>query len=229
MIGWPRRRTGAVVYTALFGDYDDLREQPRSPGVEFVCFTDDPGLRVQGWDVRVRRPRYHHPRMAAKWYKLLAHRALPETRHAIWIDACVTLTAPDSAARLLGALGPAGLALCRHPDRDNIYDEAEASRTLRKYDGLPLREQVATYRAAGLPERHGLWAGTVIVRDLGRPAIRRLGRWWMRENLRWTYQDQLSLPYVLWRLDIAPTPLPWHLWDNDVFGRDITARRYPDR
>jgi hypothetical protein len=226
---WPFRRTGAVVYTALFGGYDELPAQPRVPGVPFVCFTDDRRLRAAGWDIRVRRPRHPHPRMAAKWYKLLAHRALPGVRHAIWIDACVRLCAPRSVDRLLAALGPSGLALCRHPDRDNIYDEAEASLTLAKYDGLPIREQVEAYGREGLPDSHGLWAGTVLVRDLSRPEIRRLGRWWMRENLRWTYQDQLSLPYVLWRLDIAPDPLPFPLWDNDVFVRDITARPHPDR
>jgi hypothetical protein len=226
---WSWSRTGAVVYTALFGNYDTLPGQPRVPGIPFVCFTDDPALRAPGWEIRLRRPRYPHPRLAAKWYKLLAHRALPGARHAIWIDACVALTGPGAVARLLGALGPSGLALCRHPDRDNIYDEAAASVTLRKYDGLPILEQVEAYRRAGLPDTHGLWAGGVIVRDLARPSIRRLGRWWMRENLRWTYQDQLSLPYVLWRLGIAPDPLPLHMWDNDVFARDITARRDPDR
>jgi hypothetical protein len=226
---WPFRRTGLVVYTALFGDYDVLPAQPDAPRGQFVCFTDDPGLRAPGWDIRLRKPRYRHPRLAAKWFKLLAHRALPGVRHAIWIDACVRLTGPASADRLLASLGPGGIALCRHPDRDNVYDEAEASLTLRKYDGQPVREQVAAYRAAGLPAGHALWAGTVVVRDLARPEIRQLGRWWMRENLRWTYQDQVSLPYVLWRLGIVPDVLPFHLWDNDVFVRDIAARRHPDR
>jgi hypothetical protein len=129
----------------------------------------------------------------------------------------------------LGGLGDRGIALCRHPDRDNIYDEAAASQSLAKYEGQPLLRQVETYGSEGLPNSHTLWAGGVIVRDLSRREIRRLGRWWMRETLRWTHQDQLSLPYVLWRLDIAPAALPFHLWDNDVFTRDIARRPHPDR
>jgi hypothetical protein len=225
---WPFGRSGIAVYTALFGGYDLLAPAPAVPGVAFVCFTDDPRLHAPGWTMRVRRPRYPHPRLAAKWYKLLAHRALPRTRYAVWIDACVTLTGPGSVDRLVAPLGVAGVALCRHPDRDNVYDEAVASLTLRKYDGLPIREQVDAYRRAGLPDGHGLWAGTVIARDLARAEIRRLGRWWMQENVRWTYQDQLSLPYVLWRLRIEPAALPIHLWNNDVFTRDITQRPHPD-
>ncbi len=218
-----------MVYTALFGGYDVLPPQPRVPGIPFICFTDDRRLTSPGWEMRVRRPRYPHPRMAAKWYRMFAHRALPGVRYAIWIDACVALTEAGSVARLLGALGDSGIALCRHPDRDNIYDEAAVSRTLAKYDGQRLVEQVEAYGSEGLPNSHTLWATGVMVRDLSHREIRRLGRWWMRENLLWTYQDQLSLPYVLWRLDITPDPLPFHLWDNDVFVRDITARPHPDR
>lgn len=40
-----------AVYTAIYGGYDTLREQPEMPGVDFVCFTDDPGLRSSRWRV----------------------------------------------------------------------------------------------------------------------------------------------------------------------------------
>jgi hypothetical protein len=40
----------------------------------------------------------------------------------------------------------------------------------------------------------------------------------MRENERWTYQDQLSLPYLLWKLRMEPGIIPYNLWDNPLFG-----------
>ncbi len=42
-----------------------------------------------------------------------------------------------------------------------------------------------------------------------------MGRRWWRENRRWTWQDQLSLPYLLWRLDLAPGEVPFALGDTD--------------
>ena len=40
---------------------------------------------------------------------------------------------------------------------------------------------------------------------------------WLRENRRWSYQDQLSLPYLLWKLDIEPAVIPYPLWGNGLF------------
>ena len=46
------------------------------------------------------------------------------------------------------------------------------------------------------------------MRDNENERIRRLNEMWMEENLRWTYQDQISLPYLFWRLGIAPARSP---------------------
>ncbi len=42
-----------VVYTAIFGDYDKLRDpRERLPNVQYVCFTDNPRLKSSVWQVR---------------------------------------------------------------------------------------------------------------------------------------------------------------------------------
>lgn len=46
------------MYTSIFGGYDTLKPHPDIPGVDWVCFTDDPALRQDGWTVAVDRPRY---------------------------------------------------------------------------------------------------------------------------------------------------------------------------
>ena len=106
-----------------------------------------------------------------------------------------------------------------HPDRDCIYDEVGASRGMAKYAGLPLDEQVASYRADDFPPRAGLIAGGLIARRVGQPGIDAIEAAWWAENLRWTYQDQLSLPVVLWRLGAGYDAVPLNLWDNPWFDR----------
>jgi hypothetical protein len=204
-----------AVYTAIYGGYDTLREQPEMPGVDLVCFTDDPGLRSSQWRVVHARPRHDHPRLSAKWFKMHPHVALPAHRRTVWVDGSVQMLGADFAEVVLEAMSPDGLSLFRHPTRDTAAAEAEFCVPLGKYAGQPLLEQVAHYRARGFPDESGLWAGGIVGRENVRK-IRRLGRLWMRENIRWTYQDQLSLPYLLWRLGIEPGTIPAGLRDGTL-------------
>jgi Protein of unknown function (DUF616) len=207
-----------AVYTAIYGGYDALLEQPEMPGVDFVCFTDDPELRSSQWRVIHAKPRYEHPRMSAKWFKMHPHEVLPKHRRTVWVDGNVQMLGADFAAVILAAISSDGLSLFRHPVRDSATAEAEFCVPLKKCAGLPLVEQVAHYRAQGFPDESGLWYGGIIGRENARK-IRRLGRLWMRENLRWTYRDQLSLPYLLWRLGIEPGRVPVELHDGTLTSR----------
>jgi hypothetical protein len=204
-----------AVYTAIYGGYDTLLEQPEMPGVDFVCFTDDPGLSSMQWKVIHTKARYDHPRMSAKWLKMHPHKVLPEYQRTVWIDGGIQILDTTFADVVLEAMSQDGLSMFRHPIRDTVTTEAEFCVPLEKYAGQPIIEQVAYYRAKGFPDESGLWAGTVIGRENLRK-IRRLGRLWMRENVRWTYQDQLSLPYLLWRLEIEPGVIPGGFWDGTL-------------
>jgi hypothetical protein len=200
-----------AVYTAIYGGYDPLREQPEIPEVEYVCFTDDPSLDAKPWQVEHRPPRYKYPRLSAKYFKMLPHEVLPHPL-TVWIDASVTITDPTFPKTFV-ASATDGLALFPHPDRRDVYEEADYSLTMPKYKGLPLQEQVAHY---GLPRNSGLYACTVMARQDQR-WVRKLGRKWLREIERWSYQDQLSLPYLVWTHGWRVNLFPDYLWVNRWF------------
>jgi hypothetical protein len=204
----------AALYTAIFGGYDSLREQPVMPGFDMVCFTDDPTLTSSQWRVVVVRRRDEHPRMSAKKFKALPHKVLPQYERTVWVDAGIQIQRDDFAELVLEASGDTGLSLVRHPARNRVIDEARFCVDLAKYHGQPMLEQVEHYRRKGFPDESGLWAGGIIGRD-SRRTVRTFGRRWWRENQRWTWQDQLSLPYLLWRLDLVPGEVPFGLGDTD--------------
>src|SRR5690242_14647057 len=107
-----------AVYTAIFGGYDTLKPQKPVPGVDFHCFTDDPAMTSDLWSVHVRRPRFDHPRLSAKYYKALPHKVLRGYRVSIWIDGSITLLRPRRFVRMaMRTLDGRGLALFAHPDR----------------------------------------------------------------------------------------------------------------
>ncbi|HEY1098534.1 MAG TPA: glycosyltransferase domain-containing protein [Myxococcota bacterium] len=198
-----------VVYTSIYGAYDPLRAHPDHAGVDrWVCFTDDPAVACPGWDVVVEPARHRHPRMAAKWHKT---HPPADADVSLWVDGSLSFTA-EFVDVLVESLERGDLGLWRHPSRSSIVDEAHVSARMRKYHGLPVVEQAEHYIAAGHDD-HDLWAGTVLARR-HTPQIAELGEAWWAECVAWTYQDQISLPPLLARAQIAPAELPASLWDN---------------
>ena len=104
-----------------------------------------------------------------------------------------------------------------HPERDCIYDEADFCCDWPLYKSYPLKEQVAYYKNQGFPDNAGLMACGVIVRDMSNPKIKSIEKQWWQENIKWSYQDQLSLPYLLWKNNQSYDQIDLNLWDNHLF------------
>jgi O-antigen biosynthesis protein len=225
-----------LVYTAIFGEYDELKPVAKQDiDCDFICFSDK-NYEQKPWRiVHIPRKLDMHPRMQAKWFKLMAHDVFPNgrlavrfdrrlfnrTRYdaAIWADGSLKIVG-SSFARDVAALTRNGaLAIYVHPDRDCIYDEVNVSLSMAKYQGLPLIQQVESYRAAGHPENAGLYACGVLGRKL--PILnlqKRFDEAWWQENIQWAYQDQLSFAFLArnWALPIAPITTGT-LWNNPYF------------
>ena len=206
-----------AIYTAIFGNYDDLKPLPKMPGVDAFCFTDNPNIEADGWKTIVWNfaTPPTHPRMRAKWFRMYPNECLPEYRYTIWIDASFQVTDPFFAGWMMKYLGDNDLALFRHPDRNNIKDEVEASRVMHKYAGHDMSSQIAHYRNLGYQDECGLFATGVLVRDYGNQRMVELGNSWWVENNAWTYQDQLSLPFLLWQMGITPNIIPGNIYLNE--------------
>jgi hypothetical protein len=227
----------ACIYTAICGGYDDLKPQPEQTiPCDFVCFTDEPArFAGAGWrtvPLEWGAADGHPPWLRAKFPKVMPHAAFEEARgvlgepgglrydYTIWVDASVRILRPELAERMIAAAGDTGMALVRHPERDCVYGEVEASFgpwTAHKHAGAPLREQAAHYRAEGYPERNGLYSGGVVARDMGSERVRAVDEAWWAEILRWSTKDQVSLPYALWRLGARVGAVELDLWRNPLF------------
>ena len=204
-------------YTAVYGDHIPLPEFD-TKGFEFRCYTDRK-IESKTWKIEQRPPVPGGPRMAAKWWKMFPPTVM-NGDISIWIDASITVTDVHEMVRVCkAALKGHDVALFKHPERTSVFDEAVASLQMpNKYAGLPLIAQVESYREEGLPQDSGLWAGGVIARKHNPKRVKFEADWWA-ENEKWSYQDQLSLPYVLWKHDVKPGVIPgsvyktaFHTW-----------------
>jgi glycosyltransferase involved in cell wall biosynthesis len=196
------RRETVVVYTAIFGGYDELREpRERMPGVQYVCFTDNPWLKSKVWDIRYCKPA-GNPLFQAKRHKALAHEVL-DCDISLWIDGRVELYGLNGAIERLET----DIALLRHPDRNCIYAEASHCKASGRGDPSRIDDAIARYRAEGHPTNYGLWLGGVIFRRHTRTTANFNLEWW-REVKLGTSRDQIILPVVLRRLGISFDTLP---------------------
>src|SRR4051794_30038711 len=96
---WPRKRSRPrkVVYTCLFGyseQFNDFRYH--APGIDFICFTDDPSLRSDFWRVRLLSRGLLDPTRRSKQIKALPHRYLQDYDWSMYVDNTVQLKAPAS-------------------------------------------------------------------------------------------------------------------------------------
>jgi hypothetical protein len=222
-----------VVYTAIFGEIDVL--WPPSPlamdGSEYVCLTDKP-RRERGywsqhlteewptiekesvrysavkplWDVRVVRKKFRSSRKMARWYKALAHQHFPDADITIWLDGNVRLLIPASQA-IKKWLGDADFATFNHQDRNCLYREAEFCAGKGKGNKAKLAAQRKAYHQAGMPSHWGLPETKCVIRR-NTAKMKELNMAWWEQLSQHSIRDQVSLPYVCWKLGIRWKVIP---------------------
>lgn len=220
----------AVVYTALFGGYDRLLEQPPVDGAEFVCFTDDPSLRSRSWEIRIL-PAATDPRRAARAVKTSPHLHVPDQEWSIWVDARLSIRSDDFVQRLVTAAEPTGLAVMAHRQRQDLFEEA-AHVYRMGFDTSPaLLAQVARYRVRGMPEGTGLYSTMAVARRASDAVVRHIDERWLEEIEAGSVRDQVALPFVLWESGLQPGVVDLDPYQNELYvlHHHLEARRYPSR
>ena len=204
-----------AVLTALYGDYDTLKPVlPQSrPFTEWVLVTDrepDPEL-SRGWRVVIEPLPWMSPRRAAKLPKLRPW-DYTDASESVWIDASFRVTSQWFVAQALEHADP--IAQFSHPERDCLYDEADAVSVLGMDDPDTVAQQCDAYRRADHPRHWGLWASGVIVRQ-HTDRVKRFGWIWSESVAAWSHRDQISEPYALRMAGLWPAEFPGHYADND--------------
>jgi hypothetical protein len=196
---------------AIYGGYDLIPPVPE--GVDDAVLITDVPVR-SGWRNIVEHSDAH-PRLAAKRPRCRPD-LYTDCEASLWMDGSVHVL-DDRFVRLVREkLSQHELVLWDHPEeRDCFLQEANHCHDWPKYREGPLLEQAAHYLSEGMPEHFGLWATGSIAR-LHTDRMQRLGDAWLAEMERWTIQDQVSLPYLLWREGIAPGTFGLDQLDNDM-------------
>lgn len=217
-----------VVSTCAFGGGDDLY-QPigmSSASIKKVCyvaFWDEITLATQEaqgqkidadryigkWRVIiVKNLPFSDQRLNGKIPKMLPHRLFPNAQYSIWVDSKSQFRRdPLGVLEALLWSSKSVLAISQHGARSSVYDEAKAVVKKNKATPEEVEVQLNQYQRDGLPEdkrfngRKALAEASIIVRE-HTPLTNMFMCLWFNEVVRFTSRDQLSFPYVLWRLKV---------------------------
>lgn len=237
-----------AVYSAIYGGYERVAQPlPADLPCPAFMFTDSFEIAEQaetvGWYASVGPPAEEfdvdpangdpaitRPMLEHKYWKTHPIEAMrrpwrtggdDDVDVSIWLDGNmrINVSGEEFVKRCLAALGDDDWSVMRHPWRDCIFDEAVYSSTLiYRYDGAAMLRQHDHYLAVGHPRHGGLLASGHMVRR-HTPLVEQAGnRWWV-ENLTWSHQDQISLPFILRQAEIFEglrwnAGLPWGgMWD----------------
>jgi len=202
-----------VAFTSVLGETDPLRRPTLvGPGVRYLCFCDRPLPPAPPYEQVIYPVGAEGPALASRALKIrMDHPLLLDADVVLWHDAAFQLhTDPAKVTRTF--LGATDMVAFRHPHRDRIADEATQIAKLGYAPADVLAAQVATYDAEGFTQTAITSTGYSLRRRT--PAVEAFNAQWWAEVERWTYRDQMSVDYAIWKTGLQVAYIPGHYKDN---------------
>jgi hypothetical protein len=207
-----------VVYTVITGNYDDLLTPiNRNKDWDYICFTDDPDLESDFWQlIHIDNPENLSPSRLNRIYKILPHIYLKKYDYSLYVDGNFRIIGDvDEYVARYSYHSP---MLCFiHPKRTNIYDEAEACIRLDKDSVDVITDQINGYKSEKYPGVNGLISGGIMYRKHNDPAVVDTMETWWGEVKNKSHRDQLSFNYVCWKKDFQYDICKLNIWENEYF------------
>lgn len=191
-----------AVYTAITGKYDTLYEPLyKSPDCDYIIYTDMELPENTIWQKREMPKDSYYLSLGnyqrAKYFKIFPDRLFPEYDYSIWVDGNITIV--GDLAPFVERMGEKWMAEFKHPNNDCVYQEAFSIVSQGKSKGRDVKAQINSYKKEGFPEKFGLFENSFIVRKHNHPECIDLMNSWWEQMEKYTWRDQLSLSYTLWK------------------------------
>ncbi len=216
-----------TIYTAITGNYDLLKEQPKPPqsGLNYEAFLDRE-IVSPTWKVKPATSQFPHPCLNAKYHKILSHISFPDSEITLWIDGCIQIPNITPILDLAKCyLADSDLAVFAHSERYCLYQEAAFCIQRRKDDPKAILRQVFHYTQKGYPANDGLAECTILLRRHTKQ-VRGFNELWWNEILTGSFRDQISFPYVVRQTGIKVNYIPGNVRDGSLFLRRKHLLKY---
>jgi len=195
-----------IIYTAIIDGYDELIEPSVvTKGWKYICFTNDPNLKSNIWDIRVvEMDKYLIPTKNNRKIKIQYYRYLKEKYDlSIYIDGKIGINCNlnDFLEKNVDGLNNKNIDifLPKHFYRDCIYQEIDMCKKIKKENKMICYFLKKFYKKENYPENIGLHDNCLLIRRYpNNNMIQFMDKWWDMIE-RWSRRDQLSFGYILWK------------------------------
>lgn len=191
-----------IVYTILFGDYNLVEPKYNNNNWDLICFTNK-NIKSKKWNIIQKH--CDDPFKESRKIKIRCDKFLD-------FDICLYLdskfTVKCNLDDFVNNNLKSNMLLMRHNKRNCLYDEANYCIKLGKGNKNIILNQINNYRKDGFPKNFGLYAPGIMLRK-NSPEIINFMKLWYNEVDKYTYRDQISFPYVLWKTPINFDSLPF--------------------
>ncbi len=208
-----------IVYTAIFDSYDQLKT-PKviTEGWEYICFTNNPDLKSDVWDVRYINNKKLSGVKAARCIKIRWFDYV-KADLVIWCDASMQIDCDLN--EFVETNHKDDFTLMQHPSRNCVYYEGMACVQLKKDAVETIDRQILKYFNEGMPKHYGMVQTGVMIRN-NTLAVREFCKKWFDEVSKGSCRDQLSFNYIQWKYNYL-TP---HLISSDILKKEFRLFRH---
>ena len=198
-----------VVYTAIFGKYDELKD-PLFPSLpcDFICFTDDLELTSNVWEVKYVDAGSGTSSFWNRKFKMLPHRYLSEYSYSLYVDGNIQLVG-DPVSALVAECSDIRIAIPPHQERTCSYTELATCLDMGLITKAAEKRWMDIYKEAGFPFNQGLFENSVIFRTHQDPHVAKVMDAWWEEYRATGGRDQLSLSYMAWKHKLFIRPMKY--------------------
>lgn len=208
-----------TIYTAIFDDYDILkRPTVITKGWKYICFTNNPNLTDDFWEIRYINNKNLSGVKAARTIKIRFFDYIKDDL-VIWCDASTQINCDLN--EFVNKYHKDKFTLMQHPTRNCLYYEGSACIQLKKDSIERIDKQLKTYYNEGMPKHYGMVQTGVMVRD-NCLEVREYCKKWCDEVLKHSHRDQLSFNYIQWKHNYL-TP---HLISSDILQNEFKLYRH---
>ena len=209
-----------VCYTALFGNYEELKEPLIvTPGWQYICYTDQ-NVTSKVWQViPTPVPEFTDNQRFARYIKIMG---FIDWEQSIWVDAsfCIGVNLDEWWDRY--HVSPFSAA--KHPLRWDFYNECMDCITSGRGNRVEIDKQMNEYLGVGVPRNNGLIQSGILLRSNTTECIALCEAWWAEMQGR-SARDQIAFC----RVSVGSGILHTYFWDYRQ-GRDfIYSHHYARR
>lgn len=207
----------SCVYTCLIGDYELLNEQEiaTTSKIDFICFTDNPELKSETWQIRHLKPIFEaDPIRSQRYIKIMAHQYLEEYQNSLYIDNAIKLKVRPEEL-ILKYLELFDIAVPTHCFRETLLDEFNEVINLGLDDSSRVIEQLnhLLLYNPNILQAKPLCAG-LLFRQHNKTEVIKFQEKWAQLILRYSRRDQLSINIALESANLQVNYIPIDINDS---------------